>query len=55
MYKKIYKNMCFLSMLTLILTALIMISASHSIFFNQLKKELKDETFLMTDFLNTLE
>ncbi len=53
MYKKIYKNMCFLSIFTLILTALILISAYYSIFFNRLKDELKNETTLIAEFLNS--
>ncbi|MDY3929593.1 MAG: ATP-binding protein [Clostridia bacterium] len=52
MYKKIYKNMCFLSILTLLLTAIMILSACSSTLFSKLKEELEKEAVLFSDILN---
>lgn len=53
MYKKIYKNMCFLSIFTLLLTAAIMISAFYSVYSNRMSAELRDEIYIAGNILNT--
>lgn len=53
MYKKIYKNMCFLSIFTLLLTAAIMISSFYSIYSNRMSAELKNEIYIAGNILNT--
>ena len=52
MYKKIYRNMCFLSILTLILSTIFILSASYTTFNDKFKDEIKGEAVLMADFLN---
>lgn len=51
MYKKIYRNMCFLAILTLILSAAFILSASYTTFNSKLKDEMRAESVLMADLL----
>ena len=53
MYKKIYKNMCFLSILTLILTSVIILSACGTTVLSKFRDELINETVLFANVLNT--
>lgn len=55
MYKKIYKNMCFASMITLILSAVMILSATHSAFYRQSEKEIVAEAKMLSAFLNESE
>ncbi|MGI5824876.1 MAG: ATP-binding protein [Bacillota bacterium] len=52
MYKKIYRNMCLLSMITLILATIMILSASYTTFNDKLKEEIRSEAVLIADFLN---
>lgn len=55
MYKKIYKSMCVLSILTLILTALMILSVCYSVFISKYEEELQSEVNLISDVLNSHE
>lgn len=55
MYKKIYRNMCFSSLITLILTAFMILSAAYSAFFEQTASEIKTEANMLSQILNTAE
>lgn len=55
MYKKIYRNMCFLAILTLILSAVFILSASYTTFNSKLKEEVRAESLLMADLLGHSE
>ena len=52
MYKKIYRNMVFLSILTLLLATAMILSACYTTFNTKLKEEMRGEAVLMGDFLN---
>ena len=47
MYKKIFKNMCILSVIILVLTVLVTLSASYSVFIDKLSVEYRDEIVLI--------
>ena len=51
MYKKIYRNMCFLSMLTLLLATVMILSVCYATFNTRLKDEIKNEALFIADFL----
>ena len=53
MYKKIYRNMVFLSILTLLLATAMILSACYTTFNTKLKEEIRGEAVLMGDFLNS--
>lgn len=53
MYKKIYRNMVFLSILTLLLATAMILSACYTTFNTKLKEEIRSEAVLMGDFLNS--
>lgn len=55
MYKKIYKNMCFLAMLTLILSTVFILSASYTTLHENFKSDIKNEVILIADLLNNTE
>jgi len=55
MYKKIYRNMCFSSVITLILSAIMILSAVYSAFFEQTGKEIETEAEMLAGFLNNAE
>lgn len=46
MYKKIYRNMCFLSIVTLVFSLILVISACYTYFDDRLKEEIKDEVLI---------
>ena len=52
MYKKIYRNMCFLSLLTLVLSAVVSLSVFYTSFKNRVQTETEYETHLIAEFLN---
>ena len=52
MYKKIYRNMCFLAMLTLILSTVFILSASYTTLNENFKNDIKNEAVLFADLLN---
>ena len=51
MYKKIYRNMCFLSMLTLLVATVMILSVCYVTFNTRLKDEIKNEALFIADFL----
>ena len=52
MYKKIYRNMCFLAIITLILSTVIVMCACYTSFNEKYKHEIRKEASLIADFLN---
>ena len=55
MYKKIYRNMCFISMATLVLAIVLIISACYSYFDNRFKTEISAEAAISAAFINSGE
>lgn len=53
MYKKIYRNMCFLSLTTLVLTSVLIISACYTYFDDRLQTDIKNEAEIAAAFLNS--
>lgn len=51
MYKKIYRSMCFLSVVTLILTAVMTLAACYTSFNSRFKEEVKGETLVTAKLL----
>lgn len=52
MYKKIYRNMCFLSLLTLVLSAVVSLTVFYTSFKNRVQAETEYQTHLVAEFLN---
>lgn len=52
MYRKIYRNMRILSLLTMVLTAILILSVCYTIFENRLKEEIRSETKMLAEILN---
>lgn len=52
MYKKIYKNMSILTLITLVCTAVLILASSYMLFSSRLKNEIKDEAVLLSEVLN---
>ena len=52
MYKKIYRNMCFMAMTSLIIFSVLVLCACYTYFDNQQKEELANEAKLAAEFLN---
>ncbi len=52
MYKKIYRNMCFMAMASLVIFSVLILCACYTYFDNQQKQELLSETKLAAEFLN---
>ena len=52
MYKKIYRNMCFLSVVTLVFSLILVISACYTYFDDRLKEEIKDEVLITAALIN---
>ncbi len=55
MYKKIYRNMCLMSFVTLLLSTLLIIAACYTYFESSYRNELKIKAELTADALNTSE
>lgn len=55
MYKKIYRNMCFISMATLVLAVVLIISACYSYFDNRFKTEIEEEAGISAAFINSCD
>jgi len=55
MYRKIFIRMCFLSMLTLVLTAAMAVSCGYSLYTSRLEEELKNEADTICQFLDMSE
>ena len=55
MYKKIYRNMCFMAMTSLVIFAILILCACYTYFENQQKSELENEAKLAAEFLNLCE
>lgn len=53
MYKKIYRNMCFLSLTTLALTSILIISACYTYFDDRIQTDIKNEAEVAAAFLNS--
>ena len=55
MYKRIFRNMCFMAVLTLVLTALLTLSICYAQFNGRLKAEIEKETSLLEASLKATE
>ncbi len=53
MYKKIYRNMCLLAILTLILSAITVLCACYTSFNEKYKQEIREEAELIANFINS--
>lgn len=52
MYKKIYRNMCMLAMITLVLSSILILCSCYTYFENQFKSEIENEAKMASAFLN---
>lgn len=53
MYKKIYRNMCLLAIVTLILSALTVLCACYTSFNEKYKQEIREQAMLTAEFINS--
>ena len=53
MYKKIYRSMCFLSVVTLVITVVMTLAACYTSFNNKFRDEIKSESLVMAQFLDS--
>jgi len=53
MYKKIYRNMCLMSLATLLITTVLIISACYTYFDDRIQNDIKAQAELAAYFLNT--
>lgn len=53
MYKKIYRSMCLLAIVTLILSVITVLCACYTSFNEKYKQEIREETELIADFINS--
>ena len=52
MYKKIYRTMCMLAMITLVLSSILILCSCYTYFENQFKSEIENEAKMASAFLN---
>lgn len=53
MYKKIYRSLCFMSVVTIVVTVVMTLAACYTSFNSKLKEEVKNESIIIAEFLES--